>query len=135
MENKYNIKNENSIYKTIFVSILIGTIVFVILLPLFALIVTLLDLDISSTGPLASICIGISSAISGYIAARKIKRKGIVIGGLCGLIIFFLIKLISLLINSSGITLITFIHLIIIVLSGCIGGIIGVNSGEKRKII
>lgn len=135
MDNNFNIKNEHSNYKNILFSVLIGIAVFSLLLPLFALIVTLLDLDISSTGPLSSICIGISSAISGYICAKKIKVKGLLYGSVCGLIIFLILKTIALIINPSSITIITLIHLVIIVLFGCIGGIWGVNSTNKRKII
>lgn len=135
MDNNFNVKNGNSLYKNIASSVLIGLIVFAVLLPLFALVVTLLDLNISSTGPLASICIGISSAASGFIAAKKNNSKGLLLGSICGFIIFAIVKIIALLINPAGITLITLIHLTIIMLAGCIGGILGVNSNNKRKII
>lgn len=135
MANKYNIKQDYPILKAVCISTIIGIAAFAVLLPMFAAIIAALNLNVSSAGPLASLCIGAGSFVSGFWASKKIKNRGILIGAVCGAVMFTLLKLVALIINPLGFTLITLIHFAIIVICGCIGGVLGVNSTNKRKIV
>ncbi len=72
--------------------------------------------------------IGISVVVTSTMLSRKIKEKGILYGGLFGLLVMLNIYLFSLLfLNGIYFTTITGILFLIAIVSGAIGGIIGVN--------
>lgn len=67
--------------------------------------------------------------------SNLIGNKGLLIGLLVGSVIFVLVTLISLIVDKGAITTNTLFHLIIIILSSTIGGIIGVNKAHNKKYI
>lgn len=74
----------------------------------------------------------IGSFVSGYISSRLIKKNGLLVGALCGLIIF-LVMAISNFTVTGEMGILMLIKFIAIVCSASIGGIIGVNKRKKRK--
>lgn len=72
--------------------------------------------------------VSISSFLSGYITGKITGQKGIVHGLLCGLGIFFIIFIGGIIISNSIITHFLLWKALAIFLSGCLGGIIGVNK-------
>lgn len=70
----------------------------------------------------------LSNLISSTMLTRKIKEKGLVYGALFGLIFCLMLYIItSLIFNNFAITNTLGIYLAVCVLSGTMGGIIGVN--------
>ena len=99
-----------------------------------AAIMVLLDINVMYASPISSVCAAIGTFCGAYFAARKNKSKGIVNGFIVAVIIYILVGIVALFLDSNF-TVMSLIHLAVIVLSGCIGGIMGVNKQEKRKII
>lgn len=70
----------------------------------------------------------------GYISARIIKARGILWGGVCGLMLFFIILIAGMSTSDSTLTVSTLFKLLSLLISGIIGGIKGVNRKEKIHI-
>ncbi len=121
-----------------YINVLIGAAVAagVILLTMLiaAAIMVLLDINIMYASPISSVCAAIGTFCGAYLAARKNKSKGIVNGLMVAAIIYILVSIVALILDDDF-TVMSLIHLAVIVLSGCIGGIMGVNKSEKRKIV
>ena len=83
---------------------------------------------------LATVSIAIGALFAAYSAAKKVGNKGYLVGLTVGGITFLLIFLVSLVVDSGGITFNTVFHLVIILLSALIGGISGVNKKGKKYI-
>ena len=121
-------------YKCFIVGTLSGIIVTTISLILFAVVFTVLDLDIVYAHPIASVCCAMGSLFGGYISAKLCKSKGLINGVLTGFCIFLAVTLISLFVSGGSFTIMTIIRMIIVLTSAAIGGILGVNKLTKKKI-
>ena len=114
---------------------LIGIIVTLIFLALFAAIIYLFNLDRAYSVPLATVSLALGSFAAAYYVSNRLDNKGYIIGTLVGLIAFAAVTIISLIVSKNGLTINTLFHLIIIVLASAIGGIMGVNKGKRKKYI
>ncbi len=75
----------------------------------------------------------LSALLGGFMAVKKVKKAGLVVGCLAGLSYAFLIFLISLGVSDNKFfSLEKLISLILSMLGGGIGGILGVNLGKTR---
>jgi len=113
-------------------AIAIGISVSAVWLLLFCFVLSKKDIPLMLINPFAALLIAAASFISGYIAAKTIKQRGMAVGAGCGAIIFFFLAIISFM-SSFKVGLLAVIKLAISLLSGAIGGILGVNSKRKRK--
>ena len=120
-------------YKTLIMGIAIALITTLIVMILEALVMSVTDMPDTLAAPLSSIALSIGVFLGGFFVSQKTKEKGMLQGGALGIASFLIITLISLIVDSSGVSLITLIHAAVTLLSGCIGGILGVNTGNKRK--
>ena len=110
------------------IGLVVGTIVLFCLFVIISLLILQLNLSIKFVGPMATMCGGVGSFISGYISSRLFGRKGLIVGAICGA--FFGALVFALTAVSTGI-LISFSEMakiLIIFASACFGGIFGVNS-------
>ncbi|MFV0498138.1 MAG: TIGR04086 family membrane protein [Candidatus Fimivivens sp.] len=82
--------------------------------------------------PFSAGLVMLGSFLSGYLAARRIRERGMIVGALCGLTIFSMLILASFM-SRFDVGLAALIKLIISIVSGAIGGILGVNAKFKRK--
>ncbi len=133
------LKNEVKILaRNFYINILIGAAVaagvIILTMLIAAAIMVLLDVNIMYASPIASVCAAIGTFSGAYFSAVKNKSKGIVNGLMIAAIIYVLVGIVALFLDSNF-TVMSLIHLAVIVLSGCIGGITGVNKNEKRKIV
>ena len=103
-----------------------------ILLLSFALLLTYTNIAENTIIPVVMIIVGISILVGSTICARKIKKNGIINGGLVGLNYILLLYLVSsLCLVGFSLTLNSFIMLIVGLITGMLGGIIGVNFSKK----
>lgn len=79
----------------------------------------------------AIVCVGVF--LGGLIAALFVGEKGILLGGGIGLLFACLVALVSLMTAGVEISIGGGARLAAIILSGCIGGILGVNRDRKVK--
>lgn len=84
--------------------------------------------------PIAGVTLCIGTIIGARFAAFKNGSRGLICGSLTALVLFAVLTVAGMFVNN-GFTVMTLIHFAISLLSGCIGGILGVNRTEKRKVI
>ncbi len=106
----------------------------IILLTIFALLLTYTTLSETTIVPVVLTITGISILCGSTISSRKIKKNGMLYGGIVGLIYIIILYLASS-ISSTGFSLSanSFIMLIVGIITGIIGGIIGVNLNTRKK--
>ena len=131
-----NITTEESEVKKNIIRIIKGSVFAIILsivfLLIYALVLTYTDISESTIIPVVTVIVGISILIGSMVSVRKIRKNGLLNGGIVGLI-----YVIALYITSSmclvgfSLTLNSLIVLIVGILTGMIGGIIGVNLYRK----
>lgn len=131
-EIKYNLSEKAVIYG---LSVLVGVIVSVLSLLLSAGLCLAADLSELASSTLSSVCAGTGAFVAGFIASKKIGKGGIINGLSCGGLLYLLILFLSLFISEGGFTLITLFHSLVTLLSAAIGGVLGVNSNSKRRMI
>ena len=109
-----------------------GVFISALLLLLFSFIMSKKDLPLFIINPFCSLLLCTACFISGYVAAKEFKKRGMLVGSACGIIIYLLLMIMSFTDNFSiGITAI--IKLFIATLSGAAGGVLGVNAKRVRK--
>lgn len=112
----------------------IGVIVSLIAMFVFAALLLFFNIDRAYATPFATISVSIGSFVASNITAKKIGDKGYIIGLVIGFFVFLLITILSL-IFGNALSLNTLFHFIIIIFSSITGGIIGVNKNNHKKYI
>ena len=121
--------------KAILFGMVCGLLITVILMWLFSVVIItsgLLPTNITNYIIVALLSIGI--LFGSCIATKITKSAGLIIGLIVGLSIFMLITLIGLVQSNDTITTLTLIKLIASLISGALGGIIGLRKKEKIHI-
>lgn len=117
---------------TMLKAVAIGLLVTTVVLLLFSFVMCKKDVPFMLLNPFSAGLLMLGSFLSGYLAARRMREHGMILGALCGLIIFAILLLGSFM-SRFDVGLIAVIKLMIAVVSGAIGGIIGVNARTRRK--
>lgn len=112
----------------IFKGIVISFILTLILLFVFSLILTYSSINENTIAPVIIVITMISILIGSSVSTTKIKKNGIVNGGIIGLVYILFIYIISSIVKT-GFALNTYsvIMIILSIFAGMIGGIVGVN--------
>ena len=119
-----------------FVKIIKGSIFSIILTIILLVGISLLlaytDVSESIMTPSVIIVSGISILLGSLISVKRIRRNGILNGGVVGLIYILTLYFLSSLIQRDfGLSINSIIMITISILTGCLGGIIGVNVRKK----
>ena len=117
---------------TMLKAVTFGLLTTTVVLLLFSFLMCKKDVPFVLLNPFSAGLLMLGSFLSGYLAARRIRERGMLVGALCGLIIFLLLMLASFM-SRFDVGLAALIKLVISLVSGAIGGIIGVNAKLKRK--
>lgn len=123
-----NVSSGNNGFMNIFKGIIISFIFTLILLFIFSIILTYTNIQENTIAPVIIVITAMSILVGSSISTIKIKKNGIVNGGIIGLSYIAIIYVISscvhtgFALNTSSIVMIIFS-----ILSGMIGGIVGVN--------
>lgn len=127
IKSDVDIDNKNN-FMNIFKGIVISFILTLILLFLFSIVLTYTNIDENTIAPVIIIITVISILIGSSISTTKIKKNGIVNGGIIGLVYILTLYLISSIVET-GFSLNTYsiIMMILSIMAGMIGGIVGVN--------
>lgn len=75
----------------------------------------------------------ISSFFAGFVTAKISKQRGLIYGALSGLLLFFLFLVAGLAASQNGVPSEAFLRLIVMLLSGAIGGLVAVNRKSRHK--
>jgi putative membrane protein (TIGR04086 family) len=123
--------------KNIIIKILIGsgvgTLVFFGLTALAAFILLKNDSDTTIYKYIMLLVGAISGFLSGFIAVRPLRKNGIAFGSVSALPVYLIAVLVSVLMARSGIGIIGWILLPVMVVFASIGGIVAVNKRKKTR--
>jgi putative membrane protein (TIGR04086 family) len=81
---------------------------------------------------IAIFCAAIGAFVSGYMAIRIYRSKGLIYGALAGFMLFIIITLLAFIISRDKFTYLTLVRLLAMVFSGALGGFLAVNK-KRRK--
>ena len=126
--------NKKSKYTTYLITAIIEIAVTLLAVSLFSIVMNLADIDYKYSPVFGSVAVALGCLIASYFLSNKKKNKGYLIGAATGFITFVIVTVIGLIINQGGIGINTLFHLVIIMLSSIIGGILGVNKKGKKYI-
>lgn len=109
--------------------------IIILIICLMALLMSLGVIPLKLSPLVASISTAIGGFFGGIFAAKKSRKNGFLVGALTGICVFILFSIFSLIVYKEAPSSATFIRAIIFLTSGLLGGVIGVGSDDKRKII
>lgn len=111
---------------------LIGFGVIFLMVLLIAFIITKLDVadNVISFMTSAALCTG--AYVGGFISAKRRRKNGLLMGILCGVFIFFVIFVLSLLFAKTAGGMNGSSKLVLTLIFGAIGGVVGVNSKNNK---
>lgn len=122
--------NENKVLKNV-MRIIKGTaislVITLILLLLFAVLLTVTSIQENTINPVIIIITAISILIGSSISTLKIKKNGLLNGGAVGLTYILIMYIISSITTGFSLNLYSIIMIISSIIAGIVGGIIGVN--------
>ena len=134
MNKPFNVKENTNLVHYLLGAIL-GVFVTMAMIFIFAAIMLFTEADRDLASPLATVSVAVGTFVAAFYSAFKIGDKGYKVGIIVGMICFALITLVALLIKKGGFTVNSLFNLIIFMLSGIIGGIVGVNRKNNHKYI
>ena len=120
------------ILKGVLWGVLAGETVTVLLLLLFALVMTLAGLPLAAADWLSAIAFCFGAFASGFFASMIVKQKGLLIGLICGVILTVIMFLIGTVFSKIDTSLFLRLKAAGSILFGIIGGILGVNRKQRR---
>ena len=115
--------------------VVIGIAVTLVAMLLFSFLILAFDLDDGFSAPFATLSLAFGTFAAAFYTARRIGSRGYLVGLTVGIISFLAVLLISLFVSKQSIGSNTVFHLIIIVISSLIGGILGVNFKRDKKYL
>ncbi len=114
------------------VSALIAIIITVFIFLIISFVMTKIDIPKNITQVLSIAALALGAYFGGYICAKKYRKNGLLRGVACGFIVFVIVMIIGSLFAGSVINISSSSKLLIVVVTGGIGGAIGVNSKRRR---
>ena len=133
---KYIMKNsKNTFWWNVLKTFLIWALVTVIFILIFATVMYFIEGGYEYSPLFATVSAAMGTLFASMDMGKKIGQKGLMTGGIIGGITFFLITLISLILDSSALGINTLFRFVIIMLSSLIGGVVGVNRKINEKYI
>ncbi len=108
-----------------------GTVVCLLLLLIMAAIVSAQDIPQAATVPMAVVAAAIGTFSGGFICARIAREKGLLLGLLCGALLYLMILLAGTIWFRDSHSAYVFVKLAILVGCGGIGGVVGVNLKKR----
>ena len=119
--------------KLVGISVLVGLLVCTLILMLFSLIISVKDVPEFVIRIMSVVAVSISAFVAGYVSAKLIKSKGMLVGLLNGVILFMLFYLTNLfLIKTEDFSALP-IKVAIVLLSAGLGGVLAVNVKRKKR--
>lgn len=123
---------QDVIIRSVLIGSLTGILICVFLLILCAFMFTKSNnLPYVMVQPMTIAIAGIGAFAGGYCSARVSMERGMMCGMMCGFIMFVAMFIAGLISVRESLTMITVIRFTLMLLTGAIGGIVGVNKRKK----
>lgn len=108
-------------------------VVCLVLLFIFSFLMSKMDISASLISPITIAITAVTGFVSGFVCARITRKNGLVMGAICSAILFLIFWLFSAICLKEGISVLGIVKLVLLVVSGCLGGVLGVNKKERRR--
>ncbi|MDF2567700.1 MAG: hypothetical protein K0R90_1156 [Oscillospiraceae bacterium] len=128
-----NTVKTNRYLKPIAFGLIAGFIVTILSLVVFAFIMAYKDIPQSLISTMAVVAAGLGGFVSGFTSAKLAKNRGLFIGAVTGVIISVVILLSATMVLKESIGILALTKFVVVIVSASIGGIMGVNSRQKRR--
>ena len=132
MRNSDN-KNFASILKGTIKGIAFAVLIFLVLIAMFAIIISKTDVSDTIVEILTMFALGVASFFCAFINQKKTKQRGIVVGAISGVEVSIIILIIGLFGSNGVFTLLMLKKLLTVLLASILGGILSANSKKKYK--
>ena len=132
---QHNVSKGNSFtnsFLAVLKAVAFGLLATTAVLLLFSFVMSKKDVPFMLLNPFSAGLLILGSFLSGYLAARRIRERGLIVGAMCGLMVFFVL-IMGAFLNRFDVGLTALIKMIISIVSGAIGGVVGVNARSRRK--
>ncbi len=128
-------KDSSGIYgylRTVLLSILAAAVVVTALTALFALAMSLVTIPSAVLSGAVIVLLILAGFVSGYLAAKSIRKNGLRVGVICGVALSVLLFLLAgVIFDSVGWQIFT--KMLVVTAAASIGGVLGVNSRKKYR--
>ncbi len=130
-------QNSGAIKKTV-KAVAFGTVIGILICMLMLLIISFVFVKMQSIPEAAVVPSAIFTACAGafaggYFSARIKKSTGMISGVLSALTMFIVLLLTGTAYSGDGFGIISILRMVVMLISGAIGGILGVNKRKRRK--
>lgn len=128
-------QNKKLVVKAVLFGILCAMLISIAILCVFSAVVLssgLLPSELTNIITIAALAVG--TFAGGFIAARITKSAGLIVGLITGFTVFMIITVIGLIKSTESMTHLTIVRFVSTLITGAIGGIIGVNKRDKLRI-
>jgi len=121
--------NQNRIViKAVGFGVTAGTIVILLFLLLFSLLMVKQDIPLAEINPIVVGVLIIGTFVSAFITSKIIKKKGYLLGMIVASCLYVIVLLFSMVVLGEGFSIASLFKLVMMILSGAIGGIFAANA-------
>ena len=114
--------------------LIVGTAAAFVLLLLLAFILTAANLSARAAAPVSAVAAGAGALLAGLTAAKMHGHRGLIMGVLSAALLYIVVLFASLAAGNGDFTASSLTRLLIMLLSGMVGGILGSRQdGTKRR--
>ena len=128
------LQNNSSFLKSLALGVLAGYISSILLMLVFSILMTIVDISTGAVKIISLVILVISSFICGFFASKKLQVKAIIVGFSSGISYYLTLAVISAIITGGGFTKMFFVKLAIAVVFSIIGGIVGTLKKSQGDI-
>ena len=128
------LQNNSSFLKSLALGVLAGYISSILLMLVFSIFMTIVDISTGAVKIISLVILVISSFICGFFASKKLQVKAIIVGFSSGISYYLTLAVISAIITGGGFTKMFFVKLAIAVVFSIIGGIVGTLKKSQGDI-
>ncbi len=119
--------------KAVLISVLIGEVITILLLFLFAALMCKVDMPLAVTDILILLAASVGALAAGYTNGKILREKGMLFGFVCGGILLLMMLLLNAVFHQSTSLWFLLGKIAAIPLCSAFGGIIGVNQKKKMR--
>lgn len=128
-------KNSFLLLKALISGIITGLITCTVFLVLFASVfVKLGSISQNFVQILSLVAASVGAFVSGYVALRVYKEKGLYIGAICGSFVFLIFIVSGFFVSWGDLSSFTFVKLTLLTFFGALGGVLGTNKKSRRVL-
>lgn len=119
--------------REIAVSAGMGAAAVLVLLTIFALIISAQDIPNSLTAPMVTLALVTGTLLAGYRCGRRLRQNGIANGALTGGLMYLVLLAVSLMMPENEVGLLALYKCLMMLAGGAVGCVLAVNHRSKAK--